>query len=86
MPLAARFSRHPTRILRQVTMLRLKRAHRAVLADKLPDAANVVLAGFVVGQAVSERPFSLTLASIGIILWAGLMIAAAVASDQEDGA
>src|SRR5262245_23910232 len=40
--------------IRQIlTMLRLKPAHRAVLADKLPDAANVVLAGFVVGQALS---------------------------------
>jgi len=50
--------------IRQILMmLRLKPAHRAVLADKLPDAANVVLAGFVVGQALSEHPFSLALAS-----------------------
>jgi len=67
-------------------MLRLKPAHRAVLADKLPDAANVVLAGFVIGQAVSERPFSLSLASVGLAVWAGLMVAAAVSADQEDDA
>ena len=69
---------------RLVTMLRLKPAHRAVLADKLPDAANVVLAGFVVGQAVSERPFALALASIGIGVWAGLIVLAVLFAPQEE--
>lgn len=65
-------------------MLRLKPAHRAVLADKLPDAANVVLAGFVVGQALSEHQFSLALASIGICVWAGLMVLAILFAAPEE--
>jgi hypothetical protein len=57
-------------------MLRLKQSQRAVLADKLPDAANVVAAGLVVGQAVSGKPFSSALAFWGMALWATLMITA----------
>jgi len=69
--ITARFATALTSQLRQpMTMLRLKSTQRRVLADKLPDAANVVLAGFVVGQALSERPFSLALALIGMSVWA----------------
>ena len=65
-------------------MLRLKRAHRVLLADKLPDAANVVLAGFVVGQALSQQPFSLALAVVGIGVWIAFMVAAVLLSVQEE--
>ena len=65
-------------------MLRLKPAHRVVLADKLPDAANVVLAGFVVGQAISERPFSLALASIGTGVWVAFMVVAVLLAAQGE--
>ena len=65
-------------------MLRLKPSQRALLADKLPDAANVVAAGLVVGQALSERPFSLMLALIGVVLWAGFL-ALAMFVAPEDG-
>ena len=64
-------------------MLRLKQSQRAVLADKLPDAANVVAAGLVVGQAVSGRPFSLALALLGIGLWAALMIMAVLLAPKR---
>jgi len=66
-----------------MAMLRLKSSQRATLADKLPDAANVVLAGFVVGQAVSGRPFSLALALVGMATWAALMIAAVLLAVQR---
>jgi hypothetical protein len=64
-------------------MLRLKPSQRAVLADKLPDAANVVAAGLIVGQAVSGRPFSLALAVWGIALWATLMIIAVLLASER---
>ena len=65
-------------------MLRLKLAHRKVLADKVPDAANVVLAGLVVGQALSERAFSLRLAAVGIAVWVAFIAAAVLISVQEE--
>ena len=65
-------------------MLRLKPSQRALLTGKLPDAANVVAAGLVVGQALSERPFSLMLALIGVVLWAGFL-ALAMFVAPEDG-
>lgn len=64
-------------------MLRLKPSQRAVVADKLPDAANVVLAGLVIGQALSDRPFSLALALIGIGVWAGFMAFAMLFAPED---
>jgi hypothetical protein len=64
-------------------MLRLKPSQRAVLADKLPDAANVVAGGLVVGQAVSGRPFSMALALLGIALWVTLMIVAVLLAPRR---
>jgi hypothetical protein len=54
-----------------------------VLADKLPDAANVVAGGLVVGQAISERPFSMALALLGIALWVTLMIMAVLLAPRR---
>ena len=54
-------------------MLNLNDRQRDVLTDKLPDTANVVMAGAVFGQAVSGQGFSTALALGGLMLWAGLM-------------
>ena len=67
-----------------MTMLRLKARQRAVLSDKLPDAANVFLAGFVVGQGFSNRPFSLLLALLGVVEWVVLMASAIVVAAREN--
>ena len=65
-------------------MLRLKSTQRRVLADKLPDAANVVLGGLGVGQALSDKPFSLALAVIGTAVWVGFIVLAVRLAAQED--
>ena len=49
----------------------------------MPDAANVVLGGLVIGQALSERPFSLVLALIGIAVWVGFMAFAMLFAPED---
>ena len=48
-------------------MLELKQGQRAVLVDKLPDFANVAAGAMVVGQFLSDRPFSPGVAAFGLI-------------------
>ena len=48
------------------------KARRQMLVDKLPDAANLALAGLLFGQFVGSRPFSLAVAVAGVITWATL--------------
>jgi hypothetical protein len=50
-------------------MLRLNRAQRRVLVDKLPDAANVAAGAMFFGQFLNDRPFSLLLGLAGVGLW-----------------
>ena len=52
-----------------MTMIELNSRQRAVLADKLPDAANVAAAALVFGQVLGERTFSYWLAACGLALW-----------------
>ena len=47
-------------------MLELNEAQRAVLTDKLPDAANIGVGALFFGQFLGERAFSLLLAVLGI--------------------
>jgi hypothetical protein len=50
-------------------MLELNREQRARMADKLPDAGNVALGALVFGQFLSDRPFSVGTAGLGILSW-----------------
>jgi hypothetical protein len=50
-------------------MLPFSEVQRALLADKLSDAANIAAGALIFGQALSDRPFSATLAFAGIIIW-----------------
>jgi hypothetical protein len=54
-------------------MVRLTRERRALLADKLADVANVVLASTVFGPIVSGQPFSQRLLVDGAVGWLVLM-------------
>ena len=66
-------------------MLRWTRRQRQVLVEELPDLANLVIGGLVVGQFLGERPFSMTLAFVGIAVWVVLTgFAIVVARDQGD--
>ncbi len=50
-------------------MLELNGRQRAVLADKLPDAANVGVGAMFFGQFLSERAFSPLVALFGLVIW-----------------
>ena len=59
-------------------MLVLKGAQRAMLVEELPDVANLALGGLVLGQFLSENVFSTELAIVGFVIWALLMVFAAI--------
>ena len=50
-------------------MIGLSSEQRGMLIDKLPDTANLVLGALVFGQFLSDRPFSIEVALIGIAGW-----------------
>ena len=50
-------------------MLRLKPRQRKVLIEKMPDAANLAAGSMFLGQYLTERPFSVTLALAGVTGW-----------------
>ena len=58
------------------TMLKLDREQRALLAEKIGDAANLIFGALVVGQALSGRPFSVLGAITGIVSRAVGIVAA----------
>jgi hypothetical protein len=64
--------RHRARIPFSATMLRLKRAQRATLADKLPDLANLAAGALVFSQFLTEH-FSVPEALAGVAIWGALM-------------
>jgi hypothetical protein len=56
----------------EVTMLRLKRAQREMLADKLSDLGNLAAGALVFGQALTAD-VSILAAVSGLVLWAACM-------------
>lgn len=60
-------------------MLVLKRAQRAVLADKLPDLANLAVTALVFAQILGDQ-FSVGAAFLGVGLWLALISWAIVLS------
>ena len=67
---------------RSMPMLRLTRHQRAMVAEKLLDAANIAIGGLVFGQFVSGQPFSIGLAGVGFWLWL-IGLASALAISKE---
>jgi hypothetical protein len=59
-------------------MVELTNRQRALLADKLPDVANMAAGALVFGQFLGDRAFSRPLAAGGLALWAFLFCCAAV--------
>jgi hypothetical protein len=56
------------------TMLRLKPRQRAVLADKVPDMANIVAGAIVIGFAIGDPRASWPLLMAGLGFWAGALL------------
>ena len=66
-------------------MLLLNNAQRALLADKVPDFANLAAGALFFGQFLGDRPFSLNLALYGLRSWAVLLASAvALAAGKKD--
>ena len=59
-------------------MLRLSTGQRALIADKLADAANLGLGGLVVGQFLGDRAYSVPVAAGGLVFWFTFIGAAVV--------
>jgi len=59
-------------------MIRLTEAQRTLVTDKVPDLANLAAGALIFGQFLAERPFSLTVALLGIALWIFFMGCAGV--------
>jgi hypothetical protein len=67
----------------RVTMLRLTERRRAMLVEKVPDLANLILASTFLGQFLTDRPFSALLAVVGFVIWAGLAVLAFEVADHD---
>jgi hypothetical protein len=67
-------------------MLGLKREQRHLLADKLPDVANLGVAGLIFAQFVGSQRFSLAVAVAGLALWIVLVVIALVLAKPEEEA
>ena len=65
-------------------MLKLNRFQRAVLIDKLPDAANVGLGALLFGQFLGQREFSIVQAALGIAIWLFLLACAVALGAKGD--
>ena len=67
-----------------MAMLVLKSRQRVLLADKVPDTANLAAGELLFGQFLSERPFSIALAVCGLAVWVVFFaLAVTLASEQE---
>lgn len=56
-------------LLPMATMLRLNREQRALLAEKIPDIANIGTGALVFGQTLDGGHFSRSLALVGFVVW-----------------
>jgi hypothetical protein len=65
------------------TMIRLTPRRRAMLIEKVPDLANLILASTFLGQFLADRPFSPILAIAGLVVWAGLAVLAFGVADND---
>jgi hypothetical protein len=59
-----------------MTMVRLSEAQRRVLAEKLPDLANLFVGGLVIGPFLGAQPVSAALVVVGATAWVVFMAAA----------
>jgi hypothetical protein len=48
---------------------RLNAAQRAVLVDKAPDFATLILGGLILGQIIGERPLSIPFVIGALVVW-----------------
>jgi hypothetical protein len=64
-------------------MLRFTQRRRAILAEKFGDLANLSFAALILGQAVSQARFSLSVGVAGLGMWVVFMGAAYLLSVED---
>ena len=64
-------------------MLRLTPQRRAMLVEKVPDLANLILASTFLGQFLTDHPFSIIPAIVGFLVWAGLAVFAFAVAEHD---
>ena len=65
------------------TMLRLRQRQRDVLADKVPDMANIVAGAIVIGFAIGDPRASWPVLMAGLAFWgAALLFVLLIAEDR----
>lgn len=65
-------------------MLRLNPEQRRVLADKVPDLANLVAGALIIGRFVGEHTVSWSVTLVGIGIWiVGISTSVFVAKGDE---
>ena len=62
------------------TMLRLDERQRAVIADKLPDMANLVAAAIVIGFSIGQPGTTIQLAVAALAMWSAALLLAIIIS------
>lgn len=68
-----------------MAMLVLKNRQRALLAEKVPDTANLAAGALLFGQFLSERPFSIALAISGLAVWVVFFALAVTLAGEQEG-
>jgi hypothetical protein len=64
-------------------MLRLKSQQRSILANKVPEMANIVAGAIVIGFAVGEPRVTWPVLLAGIALWAGALLFAVMILEEK---
>ena len=49
-----------------------------MFAEHVPELANIAAGAFVFGQVLADRPYSMVIAMLGIVIWLALMGLAAL--------
>jgi hypothetical protein len=64
-------------------MVRLGQRQREILIEKAPDMANALAVSTLVGQFLTDRPYSITLAMVGSGAWVALWVLTFVLAKDE---
>jgi hypothetical protein len=73
----------PATVVAVTTMLRLNPRQRAVLANKVPDMANIVAGAIVLGFAIGEPRVTWPVLAGGIAFWAGALLFAVMIAEEK---
>jgi hypothetical protein len=73
----------PATVVAETTMLRLNPRQRGVLANKVPDMANIVAGAIVLGFAIGEPRVTWPVLAGGITFWASALLFAVMIAEEK---